>query len=44
MVCPSCVNFKRLAQGDFTVLLDWQRTPSRWDNHQQTGAAAGSPT
>ena len=34
-----------LAQGDdFTVPLDWQRTLSRWDNHRQTGAAAGSPT
>jgi catechol-2,3-dioxygenase len=36
---------EELAQGDdFTVPLDWQRTLSRWDNHQQTGAAAGSPT
>jgi catechol-2,3-dioxygenase len=36
---------EELAQGDdFTVPLDWQRTLSRWDNQQQTGAAAGSPT
>ena len=36
---------EELAQGDdFTVPLDWQRTLSRWDNHRQTGAAAGSPT
>ena len=36
---------EELAQGDdFTVALDWQRTLSRWDSHQQTGAAAGSPT
>ena len=36
---------EELAQGDdFTVPLDWQRTLSRWDSHQQTGAAAGSPT
>jgi catechol-2,3-dioxygenase len=34
-----------LAQGDdFTVPLDWDRTLTRWDNRQQTGAAAGSPT
>ena len=36
---------EELAQGDdFTVPLDWQRTLSRWDNQQQTGAAAGFPT
>ena len=34
-----------LAQGDaYTVPLDWDRTLTRWDNHHQTGAAAGSPT
>ena len=34
-----------LAQGNAsTVPLDWDRTLTRWDNHQQTGAAAGSPT
>jgi hypothetical protein len=24
--------------------LDWDRTMSRWDPHQETGAAANSPT
>jgi len=34
-----------LAQGDaYTVPLDWDRTLTRWDKNQQTGAAAGSPT
>jgi catechol-2,3-dioxygenase len=34
-----------LAQdGGFTVPLDWDRTMSRWDPHQETGAAANSPT
>ena len=34
-----------LAQGDaYTVPLDWDRTLTRWDTRQQTGAAAGSPT
>jgi catechol-2,3-dioxygenase len=34
-----------LAQGDaYTVALDWDRTLTRWDTHQETGAAAGSPT
>jgi catechol-2,3-dioxygenase len=34
-----------LAQGDdYTVPLDWDRTLTRWDTHQETGAAAGSPT
>jgi catechol-2,3-dioxygenase len=34
-----------LAQGDdFTVPLNWDRTLTRWDTHQETGAAAGSPT
>jgi catechol-2,3-dioxygenase len=33
-----------LAQGEATLPLDWDRTLARWDNHQQTGAAAGSPT
>jgi catechol-2,3-dioxygenase len=30
--------------GGYTVPLDWDRTLSRWDPHQQTGAAANSPT
>jgi catechol-2,3-dioxygenase len=30
--------------GGFTVPLDWDRTLSRWDPKQQTGAAANSPT
>jgi catechol-2,3-dioxygenase len=30
--------------GGFTVPLDWDRTLSRWDPQQQTGAAANSPT
>ena len=34
-----------LAQGDaYTVPLDWDRTLTRWDTHQSTGAASGSPT
>jgi catechol-2,3-dioxygenase len=34
-----------LAQGDdYTVPLDWDRTLTRWDTRQETGAAAGSPT
>jgi len=34
-----------LAQGDAnTVPLDWDRTLTRWDTSQRTGAAAGSPT
>jgi catechol-2,3-dioxygenase len=34
-----------LARGDdFTVPLDWDRTLTRWDTKQETGAAAGSPT
>jgi catechol-2,3-dioxygenase len=33
------------AQGEgYTVALDWQRTLSRWDPHQKTGAADNSPT
>src|SRR6202040_3405202 len=30
--------------GGYTVSLDWDRTLSQWDPHQQTGAAANSPT
>jgi catechol-2,3-dioxygenase len=30
--------------GGYTVPLDWDRTLSRWDPEQQTGAAANSPT
>ncbi len=30
--------------GGVTVPLDWDRTLSRWDAHQKTGAAANSPT
>jgi len=30
--------------GGFTVPLDWDRTLSRWDPNQKTGAAANSPT
>jgi catechol-2,3-dioxygenase len=30
--------------GGYTVPLDWDRTLSHWDPHQQTGAAANSPT
>jgi catechol-2,3-dioxygenase len=34
-----------LAQGDdYTVPLNWDRTLTRWDTDQETGAAAGSPT
>jgi catechol-2,3-dioxygenase len=34
-----------LAQGNaYTVPLDWERTLTRWDANQQTGAAAGSAT
>ncbi len=35
---------ERARSGGVTVPLDWDRTLARWDNHQQTGAAAGSPT
>jgi catechol-2,3-dioxygenase len=36
---------EELAQGEaFTVPLDWDRTLSRWDPNQTTGAAANSPT
>ena len=31
-------------EGGYTVALDWDRTLSRWDPHQKTGAAANSPT
>jgi catechol-2,3-dioxygenase len=30
--------------GGFTVPLDWDRTLTRWDPQQKTGAAANSPT
>lgn len=30
--------------GGLTVPLDWDRTLSRWDPHQKTGAAANFPT
>jgi catechol-2,3-dioxygenase len=30
--------------GGFTVPLDWDRTLTRWDPAQKTGAAASSPT
>jgi catechol-2,3-dioxygenase len=33
-----------LADGGTTLPLDWERTLTRWDNDQVTGAAAGSPT
>jgi catechol-2,3-dioxygenase len=31
-------------EGGYTVPLNWDRTLSRWDPHQKTGAAADSPT
>ncbi len=31
-------------EGGFTVPLNWDRTLSRWDPNQKTGAAADSPT
>jgi catechol-2,3-dioxygenase len=31
-------------EGGYTVPLNWDRTLSRWDPHQKTGAAANSPT
>ena len=31
-------------EGGYTVQLDWERTLSRWDPHQMTGAAGNSPT
>jgi catechol-2,3-dioxygenase len=31
-------------EGGMTVALDWDRTLSRWDPKQKTGAAANSPT
>jgi catechol-2,3-dioxygenase len=31
-------------EGGYTVPLDWDRTLSRWDNHQPTGSAASSAT
>jgi catechol-2,3-dioxygenase len=30
--------------GAITLPLDWERTLARWDQHQATGAAAGSST
>ena len=31
-------------EGGYTVPLNWDRTLSRWDPNQKTGAAANSPT
>ena len=31
-------------EGGYTVALDWDRTLSRWDFNQKTGAADNSPT
>jgi catechol-2,3-dioxygenase len=31
-------------EGGYTVALDWDRTLSRWDAHQETGSAANSAT
>ena len=37
-------NAEQALNGGFTVPLDWDRTLSRWDPQQKTGAAANSPT
>ncbi|HEY0932595.1 MAG TPA: VOC family protein [Trebonia sp.] len=43
-VPPQDWESEQALNGGFTVPLDWDRTLSRWDPHQTTGAAADSPT